>query len=115
MLCKHGVIGSIPIISKMKYLLLKDKRRRILFSLFEKKRKFLLAIYQNFQISLKLRFLAYSNLLLLSRDTSVTRVKNRCILTNRPRSIYKHYGLSRLMFRKYILQGKLIGVKKSSW
>jgi ribosomal protein S14 len=98
----------------MKYLLLKDRRKRIVFSLYEKKRKFLLAIYQNLQVSIKLRYLAYTNLLLLSKESFITRVKNRCILTNRPRSIYKDFGLSRLMFRKYILQGKLIGVKKSS-
>jgi ribosomal protein S14 len=114
MLCKHGVIGSIPIISRMKYLLLKDKRKRILFSLYENKRKFLLSIYQNLNLSIKLRFIAYTNILELTREASITRIKNRCVLTNRPRSVYKHYGLSRLMFRKYILEGKLTGVKKSS-
>lgn len=98
----------------MKYLLIKDKRRRILFSSYEKRRTFLLSLYQNIKLPLKLRFMAYSNLLLIARDASIVRIKNRCVLTNRPRSIYKHYGLSRLMFRKYILQGKLTGVKKSS-
>ena len=98
----------------MKYLLLKDKRRRILFSLYEKKRKFLYSIYQNLMMPKQIRLRAYSYLLFLSRDSSITRIKNRCVLTNRPRSIYKRFGLSRLMFRKYILQGKLTGVKKSS-
>lgn len=114
LLCKQDVIGSIPIVSKMKYLLIKDKRRRILFSLYEKKHNFLTSIYQNFSLSKQIRLIAYYNLLILSKDSSITRIKNRCVLTNRPRSIYKHFGLSRLMFRKYILQGKLIGVKKSS-
>ena len=98
----------------MKYLLIKDKRRRILYSFYERKRKFLCSIYQNFNLSKQIRILAYSNLLLLSKDSSISRIKNRCVLTNRPRSIYKNFGLSRLMFRKYILQGKLTGVKKSS-
>lgn len=99
----------------MKYLLIKDKRRRILYSLFEKKRKFLYSLYHNFSIPKQLRLLAYFNLLMLSRDSSITRIKNRCVLTNRPRSIYKRFGLSRLMFRKYMWQGKLVGVKKASW
>ena len=86
----------------MKYLLVKDKRRRILFSLYEKKRKFLYSIYQNFNMPKQLRLIAYFNLLFLSKDSSITRIKNRCILTNRPRSIYKNFGLSRLMFRKYM-------------
>lgn len=98
----------------MKYLLLKDKRRRIVFSLYEKKRKFLLAIYQNLKLPIKLRYLAYTNLVVLTKESYITRIKNRCVLTNRARSIYRDYGLSRLMFRKYILQGKLIGLKKSS-
>ena len=98
----------------MKYLLIKDKRRRILFSLYEKKRKFLYSIYQNLSIPKQIRLVAYYNLLTLVRDSSITRIKNRCVLTNRPKSIYKHFGLSRLMFRKYILEGKLTGVKKSS-
>ena len=85
----------------MKYLLIKDKRRRILFTLYEKKRNFLYSIYQNFSIAKEIRLLAYYNLLLLSRDSSITKIKNRCVLTNRPRSIYRHFGLSRLMFRKY--------------
>jgi ribosomal protein S14 len=86
----------------MKYLLIKDKRRRILFSLYEKKRTFLYSIYQNFSIAKEIRLLAYFNLLVLARDSSITRIKNRCVVTNRPRSIYKKFGLSRLMFRKYI-------------
>lgn len=99
---------------QMKYLLVKDKRRRILFSLYEKRRNILYLIYHNLTLPKQLRLLAYYKLLVLSKDSSVTRIKNRCVLTNRPRSIYKHFGLSRLMFRKYMLQGKLIGVRKSS-
>ena len=98
----------------MKYLLLKDNRRRILYSLLEKKRLFLHSIYQNLRLPNQMRLIAYYKLLILSKNSSITRVKNRCIVTNRPRSIYKNFGLSRLMFRKYALQGKLIGVKKSS-
>jgi small subunit ribosomal protein S14 len=98
----------------MKYLLIKDRRRRVLFNLFEKKRNFLYTIYQNLSLDPKIRLVAYFRLYTLARDSSITRIKNRCVFTNRPRSIYKHFGLSRLMFRKYVFQGKLIGVKKSS-
>lgn len=114
-LCKHKVIGSSPIISKMKYLLVKDKRRRILFDSFEKRRKVLLALYQDLRLSDRTRLQAYSLLVTMPRDSSITRLRTRCTLTNRPRAVYRHFGLSRLMFRKLAWQGKLMGVKKASW
>ena len=98
----------------MKYLLIKDQRRRVLYTLYEKKRNFLYSIYHNLSLNPKIRLIAYYTLYMLARDSSITRIKNRCVLTNRPRSIYRQFGLSRLMFRKYVFQGKLIGVKKSS-
>jgi ribosomal protein S14 len=36
-------------------------------------------------------------------------------MTNRGHGVYSKFGLSRLMFRKYVWKGKLIGVKNSSW
>lgn len=49
------------------------------------------------------------------RNCSKTRLNNRCVLTARSKSIYKDFRLSRLQFRKLALQGKLIGIKKSSF
>jgi len=99
----------------MKYLLIKDKRRRIFFDFFEKRRKILLALYQDLRLSERTRLYAYSLLTKIPRDSSITRLRTRCTLTNRPRAVYRKFGLSRLMFRKLAWQGKLIGVKKASW
>ncbi|TLU88180.1 MAG: 30S ribosomal protein S14 [Chlorobium sp.] len=57
----------------------------------------------------------YEALRKLPRDSSATRVRNRCVLTGRGRGISAKYGLCRQMFRKYALEGKLPGVKKASW
>jgi ribosomal protein S14 len=99
----------------MKYLIFKDKRRRILFSFFERRKLFLKALIKDMRLPETFRIFVYKQLLELPRDASITRIRNRCILTNRPRGIYKKFGLSRLMFRKYVWKGKLIGVKNSSW
>jgi len=48
-----------------------------------------------------LRLTAYKQLISLPKDSSNTRIRNRCLFTNRPRAIYKKFGMSRLMFRKY--------------
>lgn len=99
----------------MKYALLKDKKRRILYAFFEKRRLFLRALLENKSLPKSFRVLVYKELILLPRDSSITRFRSRCVLTNRPRAVYRKFGVSRLMFRKYVWQGKLIGVKNSSW
>jgi len=86
----------------MKHLILKDRRRRVLFSFFEKRRLFLKAIVHDKDLPKFFRVLAYRELLFLPRDSSITRIRTRCILTNRPRAVYKKFGLSRLMFRKHL-------------
>lgn len=85
----------------MKHLLIKDKKRRVLYSIFEKRRIFLKSIIQNLSSVKILRVLAYKQLLLLPKDSSISRIRNRCSYTNRPRAIYRKFGLSRLMFRKF--------------
>lgn len=57
----------------------------------------------------------YEALRKLPRDSSATRVRNRCVLTGRGRGVYEKFGLCRQMFRKLALEGKLPGVKKASW
>ncbi|HHE33145.1 MAG TPA: 30S ribosomal protein S14 [Chlorobaculum parvum] len=57
----------------------------------------------------------YEALRKLPRDSSATRVRNRCILTGRGRGNYEKFGLCRNMFRKLALEGKLPGVRKASW
>lgn len=99
----------------MQYLIFKDKRRRILFSFFERRKMFLKTLIKDMRLPESFRIYAYRQLIDLPRDSSITRIRNRCVLTNRPRGIYKKFGLSRLMFRKYVWKGKLIGIKNSSW
>ncbi len=99
----------------MKYLYIKDRKRRVLYSLFEKKGRLLKSLIENFKISLSERYKYYTIWAKFPRDSSIVRIRNRCPLTNRPRGVYRVFGISRLMFRKYAWQGKLIGVKNSSW
>lgn len=100
----------------MKYALIKDKKKRFMYSFLEKEKKYYQAHYQNLNQPKKDRFYIYKTILqAFPKDSSITRIRNRCTLTNRSRGILKKFGLSRLMFRKYAWQGKLVGVKKASW
>ncbi|MCB0725655.1 MAG: 30S ribosomal protein S14 [Ignavibacteriae bacterium] len=57
----------------------------------------------------------YEGLQKLPRNSSPTRLNNRCNVTGRVRSYYRKFGVSRLVLREFALQGKLPGVVKSSW
>lgn len=51
----------------------------------------------------------------LPRNSSPTRVRNRCWMTGRSRGYYRDFGLSRHVIREMAHQGLLPGVVKSSW
>ena len=57
----------------------------------------------------------YSKIAELPRNSSPTRVRNRCELTGRPRAVYRKFKLSRLALRELASSGALPGVVKSSW
>nr|YP_009968192.1 30S ribosomal protein S14 [Cyanidiococcus yangmingshanensis]QMX77293.1 30S ribosomal protein S14 [Cyanidiococcus yangmingshanensis] len=43
------------------------------------------------------------------------KVRNRCVLTIRSRSVFSSYKISRIIFRQKAITGLLIGVKKAVW
>ena len=51
----------------------------------------------------------------LPRDSSSTRLRNRCWKTNRSRGIYNDFGLSRHVLREMAHEGLIPGLTKSSW
>ena len=51
----------------------------------------------------------------LPRNSSPTRIRNRCSLSGRPRAYNRKFGVSRITFRELALAGKIPGVIKSSW
>lgn len=51
----------------------------------------------------------------LPRNSSATRLRNRCKLTGRPRGYMRQFGISRNTFREMASAGLIPGVKKASW
>ncbi len=51
----------------------------------------------------------------LPKNSAAVRLHNRCKLTGRPRGYMRQFGISRVLFRKMALEGKIPGVKKASW
>jgi small subunit ribosomal protein S14 len=61
------------------------------------------------------RFEAQLKLAELPRNSSPTRVRNRCALTGRPRGYYRKFRLSRIAVRDLASSGQIPGMLKSSW
>ncbi|MCM3035276.1 30S ribosomal protein S14 [Bacillus pumilus] len=80
----------------------------------EKKRQQLVLKYAELRKELKEQG-DYEALRKLPRDSSPTRLKNRCELTGRPRGYLRKFKMSRIVFRELAYKGHIPGVKKSSW
>ena len=61
------------------------------------------------------RFEAQLKLSKLPRNSSQTRLRNRCSLTGRPRGYYRKFRLSRIAVRELASGGQIPGMLKSSW
>jgi len=51
----------------------------------------------------------------LPRDSSASRLRNRCNLTGRPHGFYRKFGLGRNKLRESVMRGDVPGVSKASW
>ena len=61
------------------------------------------------------RFKATLKLAKLPRDSSATRLHNRCQLTGRPHAYYRKLKVSRIALRELGSNGQIPGMVKSSW
>lgn len=51
----------------------------------------------------------------LPRNSSRIRIRNRCSVTNRPRGVYRFFGLARQEIRRLVAAGRLPGARQMSW
>jgi small subunit ribosomal protein S14 len=80
----------------------------------DKKQQKMVAHYAELRKELKEKgdYVALSK---LPKDSSPTRLKNRCELTGRPRGYMRKFNMSRIAFRELAHKGQIPGVKKASW
>jgi small subunit ribosomal protein S14 len=93
----------------------KNKRRREMVARFAPKRKELLGVANDQSRPMEERFEARLKLAELPRNANPTRVRNRCMVTGRSRSVYRKFQLSRIMIRELGNMGMIPGLTKSSW
>ena len=79
------------------------------------RRKDLKQIIMNKSLPMDERFQAQMKLNNMPRDGSSIRVRNRCLITGRPRGNYRKFKMSRIAFRELASTGQIPGIVKSSW
>ena len=82
---------------------------------FASKREELKAIANDESLPLEERFEARLKLAELPRNSSKTRIRNRCEVTGRPRAYYRKLKMSRIALRDLGSNGQIPGLVKSSW
>ena len=100
--------------AKMSAVNKNNKRIKLSDKLF-KKRQMLKKIIMDKKLPLEQRFKAQQKLSKLPRNSSKTRVMNRCQITGRPHGVYRKLKISRIALRQLGLEGKIPGMVKSSW
>jgi small subunit ribosomal protein S14 len=93
----------------------KNKLRRKLVKKFTGRRERLLAVAGDETKSMEERFEARLKLAELPRNSSPSRIRNRCEVTGRPRAYYRKLGMSRIALRELGSKGLIPGLVKSSW
>lgn len=93
----------------------KNKRREKLVDRFAAKRASLKAIVNDRSKPMDERFRAQLKLNELPRNSSKTRLRNRCEVSGRPRGYYRKLKMSRIALRELGSQGLVPGLVKSSW
>jgi small subunit ribosomal protein S14 len=82
---------------------------------YETKRSSLKAVILDDSLYSEERFMARLRLSELPRNSSATRLNNRCEITGRPKAYYRKVRMSRIALRELALKGQIPGMTKSSW
>ena len=98
-----------------KSMIERQKKRVELVAKYASKRAALNTVINDQSKPMEERFKATLKLAELPRNSSETRLHNRCQLTGRPHAYYRKLKLSRIMLRELGSHGQIPGLVKSSW
>ena len=96
-------------------LINRDIKRAKLAEKFAAKRAALKATIDDQSKSDEERYEARLQLQQLPRNANPTRQRNRCVITGRPRGVFKKFGLTRHKVREMAMRGEIPGMSKASW
>ncbi len=98
-----------------KSMVAREVKRQKLVEKYAAKRAALKEIISDESKPMEERFRASLKLAKLPRNSSATRLHNRCQLTGRPHAYYRKLKVSRIALRELGSKGEIPGMVKSSW
>ena len=98
-----------------KSMIAREVKREKLVKQYAEKRAALKAIINDKEVPVEERFKATLELAKLPRNSSATRLHNRCQITGRPHAYYRKLKISRIALRELGSNGEIPGMVKSSW
>mgnify|MGYP001816148718 FL=1 len=98
-----------------KSMIEREKKREALVVKYAAKRAALKEIANDEERPMEERFKARLKLAKLPRNSSATRLHNRCQVSGRPKAYYRKLKMSRIALRDLASEGKIPGMVKSSW
>ncbi|MEM6312155.1 MAG: 30S ribosomal protein S14 [Pseudomonadota bacterium] len=98
-----------------KSMIAREVKRQKLVEKYAAKRAELKEIISDESKPMEERFRASLKLAKLPRNSSATRLHNRCQLTGRPHAYYRKLKVSRIALRELGSKGEIPGMVKSSW
>ena len=93
----------------------RQQKREVMVKQFAARRAALKETINDQSISEEDRYQARLKLQALPRNSSPTRLRNRCAITGRPRGTYSKFGLGRSKLREIAMRGEVPGMVKASW
>lgn len=93
----------------------RNKKRRRMAKQYDAKRTRLKEIANDRDLPMEERFQARLKLAQLPRNGAAVRIRNRCEVTGRSRSVYRKFKMSRIALRDLASTGQIPGMVKSSW
>ena len=93
----------------------RERKREKLVGKYAAKRAELKAIITNPETEYDERMAAVKKLQMLPRDSSSSRLRNRCRVSGRPHGYYRKFGLARNKLREAAMRGDVPGLTKASW
>ena len=96
-------------------MIMRERKRIKLSKKLFTKRKVLQDILNSQDASMEEKLEASAKLQKLPRDSSMSRITNRCAITGRPKGFYRKFGLGRTKVREAAMRGDIPGLVKASW
>ncbi|XP_055968584.1 28S ribosomal protein S14, mitochondrial [Sorex fumeus] len=95
--------------------MLRDVKRRKMAFDYADERLRINSLRKNTILPRGLQEVADEEIAALPRDSCPVRIRNRCVMTSRPRGVKRRWRLSRIVFRHLADHGLLSGVQRAMW